>query len=305
MSSHRLVSWFAIGSFIAAVSSLGCAPDTSLDPVEDAEDRAEDLSLAFQELDIHKSNAPPGLTIITKKSEFIAHFGFAPPADLSFNSSWLIHYSMGSRNTGGYDANITSVERQGPAGNKQLVVSTEDVEPGPNCFVTMAFTNPQVTVRIPKQKKSIQIAQNGSVEITDCSPVQDFCASALCALGTVCNEYEDACVEQDFCPLAKCANGYVCDEGQDACVGRPCDPDDATSCPAGFACENHIVCITTPCPADYRCEPKAEVTCDDIGWVGTCEGSVLKYCTGDDMTVVDCAPWSCGYSDAYDYYDCQ
>lgn len=305
MFASRLTRLLALGSALLLLSPAACAPDTSLEDAEAADGRADELALPFEVLELQKAGADAGLTVITKKSEFVAFFGFAPPSSVNFNKSWLLHYSMGVRNTGGYGASITGVERVGPAGQKQLVVSTLDVEPGPNCFVTMALTNPQVTVKIAKQKKTIEVVQDGEVSVTDCGTVQDFCATALCAPGTVCDEFQDACVEQDFCPLAKCANGYVCDEDQDACVGKPCDPSDAASCPAGFACENHIVCITTPCPADYRCEPKPEVTCADIGWVGTCEGSVLKYCVGDEMTVIDCAPWTCGYSDAYEYYDCQ
>ena len=47
----------------------------------------------------------------------------------------------------------------------------------------------------------------------------DFCPTALCGPGTVCDEKQDKCVPaSDFCPTALCGPGTVCDEKQDKCV---------------------------------------------------------------------------------------
>lgn len=294
-----------LSTLLAASCLLGCAPDSGLDDRDEAaEDSEAALSLPLTVLDVRKSPAPNGLTVITKKAEFVEFFGSQPPAGLNFNKSWVLHYSMGIANTGGYAAGISQVERIGSGQGARLAVHTTDTSPGPNCIVTMALTNPQVAVVIPKQKKSIQVEQTNEALVTDCGTVQNWCAAALCGPGQVCDEFQDACVEEPFCPKVKCANGYVCDEDVDACVGRPCDPDDSNSCPAGFSCDNQIACITTPCPTDYRCEPAPAVSCDEIGWVGICQGPELKYCNGDELVVQNCAPGQCDFVEAYEYYDC-
>ncbi|MBL8741398.1 MAG: hypothetical protein JNK04_09895, partial [Myxococcales bacterium] len=101
-----------------------------------------------------------------------------------------------------------------------------------------------------------------------------------------------------------CANGYECSEELDQCIGRICDPNLANDCPQNFVCENQIACITTPCPTEFRCEPAPEVTCDQIGWEGICQGATLKYCNGDDMVTQSCSPGQCEWVEQYGYYDC-
>jgi hypothetical protein len=300
MSLTRLVSSFLLGSFLA----LGCAGTDSIGDGEQSQDLSSEISLPFEEIDVRKSNAPSGLTIIRKKADFKSFFGQDPPPTLNFNASWVIHYSMGIQNTGGYDANILQVERNGSGSSAHLFIKSQDVTPGPNCKVTMAFTNPQVTVKIPKQSTSITVDHEFSLQVTDCGTIQNWCATALCGPGMGCDEFQDACVPAPFCPLAKCAKGFVCSEEERNCVPAPCDPDEKASCPEGFVCENNIVCVTTPCPADYRCQPAPADPCESIGWVGTCEGTLLKYCIDSELYTVECAPGECGYSSSYDYYDC-
>lgn len=291
-------------AFLAAVALVACAPSSDVEVGEGADEDASELALSFVELPVTKSAADPALTVITKKADYIAFFGTQPPASVNFNKHWVLHYSTGVQSTGGYDANILSVERIGSGDGARLVVGTESVAPGPGCMVTMALTNPQMTVRIPKQKKTVSVEQAWNETMTDCSQ-PNWCASALCGPGTVCDEYVDACVEEPFCPKVKCANGYVCDEAVDACVGRPCDPNLADDCPSGFVCDNQIVCITFPCPAEYRCEPAPSDPCQGIDWVGTCEGTTLKYCDAGSLVTIECAPADCGYSESNGYYDCQ
>lgn len=290
-------------AFLAALALASCAPTSEIETGEGAEDVSAELSLAVVELPVTKSNAEVGLTVITKKADYIAFFGAAPPPDVSFNKHWVLHYSTGVQPTGGYDANILGVERIGSGTSARLVVATESVSPGPGCLVTMALTNPQTTVRIPKQKKSISVEQAWNESMTDCSE-PSWCASALCGPGTICDEYTDACVEEPFCPKVKCANGYVCDESVDACVGRPCDPDLADDCPAGFVCDNQIACITQPCPTAFRCEPAPADPCEGYDWVGGCEGTTLKYCDAGELVTIECAPATCGFADGPGYYDC-
>jgi hypothetical protein len=307
MSRRALTLVSAAILAVASSQIAACAPDTGLGEGEEAEDIASDISLTVVELPVTKSAAPEGLTVITKKADYVAFFGTQPPSNVNFQAHWVLHYSMGIENTGGYDANITAVERIGSGAGARLAIYLEEVSPGPGCFVTQALTNPQVTVRIPKQKKTIAIDQSLTETSTDCSE-PNWCASALCGPGTTCDELSDSCVEEAFCPKVKCANGYECDESVDACVGRLCDPEaapeDGMSCPSGFVCENQIVCITYPCPAQYRCEPAPEDPCQGIDWVGTCDGTTLKYCDNNQLVEVECSPYECGYNSSAEYFDC-
>jgi hypothetical protein len=292
-----------IACSLAALTLFACAPESGLPTEDGAEDSDAALALPFVELAVTKPAAPAGLTVITKKADYVAFFGTNPPADVNFNKHWVLHYSMGIQNTGGYDANITSVERIGSGANARLVIAEQAISPGPMCFVTQALTNPQVTVRISKQNKTIAIDQNLSDEITDCSE-PNWCAAALCGPGTTCDELVDACVEEAFCPKVKCANGYACSEEENACVPRSCDPEVPNDCPSGMICHNPIVCITWPCPADYRCTPAPADPCQGIGWEGTCDGTTLKYCDTNELVTIECAPADCGWNSAQAYYDC-
>lgn len=281
---RKLVAILSLGA-LAVLPVLGCAPDSGLDEVERADDVDSGLSVPFEELDVVKSPSSNGLTVLKKKSEYVAFFGQEPPPGLSFNQSWVLHYSMGVRNTGGYDTSILSVERVGKGNTAHVVVTTQEVSPGEGCIVTQALTNPQITVKIPKQKSGVTV-------------------------DLVTNEITTECGGPDpnaFCPKVKCANGYVCDEDVDACVGRPCDPNDAASCPSGMQCDNQIQCIKAPCPEDFRCEPapKPLPDCATIGWVGTCDGAVLSYCIDDVLHTVDCSPGSCEFVPEYAFYDCR
>jgi hypothetical protein len=283
---------------------VGCAPDTGLDATDEAtESGREALSLPFVELDVTKADAPPGFTVIRKKAEFEAFFGQPMPAGLDFNKHWVLHYSMGVQPTGGYAARITSVERLGAGSQKRLSIGSLDVNPGPACMVTQALTNPQTTVRIAKQKSNVAIDHYNNFELTDCSE-PDFCLSALCPEGTQCDELSDSCIDNDFCPLVRCAKGMVCDEAANACVPGPCNPDEVGACPIGFACVNHVMCITQPCPEDFRCEAVLDECAAVGGYEGSCDGSVLRFCDQGEVHAYDCGSSKCGWNESMGYYDC-
>jgi hypothetical protein len=297
---RNIFTW--LGVVLWAALAFACGSDEEAAQVAEATEVTE---LTLAELEVRKSEAPPGMTIITRKADFKAFFGQEPPAGLSFNKSWVVHYSMGVQGTGGYIATIPSVQRLGKGATAKLVVHAADEVPGSHCRVTESLTNPQITVTIPKQKKNIAVELDTIQNVRDCSE-PDWCAAALCGPGTMCNELEDACVEEAFCPKVRCANGYYCNEDVDACVGRPCDPAglEGEACPDGMVCENQIACITTPCPAQYACEPAPADPCNGIDWAGTCEGTVLSYCDANELIVVDCDPASCGWRSSQGYYDC-
>jgi hypothetical protein len=297
----RVVVAFLLSSSLALLAA-GCAPDSGLDDSEDVSREQAALSVPFETLAVTKSASPAGITVIKNKAQFKAFFGVSAPSDISFMKSWVIHYSLGIQNTGGYAAEITGIERTGFGASKLLTVHTRSVSPGPACMVTMALTNPQVTVEIPRQAAQIPIDEAAEHVLTDCSE-PNWCAAALCAMGTFCDEAVDTCVEDAFCPKVKCANGYECDEAARACVPRLCDPTDASSCPANFACENQIQCITTPCPGEFRCVEKGP--CGDVTYEGLCtEDNILQYCQSNELFVIPCGAQACGWDTQQNYFDC-
>lgn len=304
MIAKKLFSGLALaGAFLFSTSLLvACAPEApDATDVEEESSRSEGdaLSLSFQKLDVTKSNAPAGLTVLKTKAQYKAFFGSNPPASVNFNQSWVLHYSMGVENTGGYKAEIVGVDRTGTGSNKKLTITTRDTSPGQACVVTQSLTNPQMTVKINKQTSSLPIEQSATFETTDCS-VPDWCATALCGPAEKCDEATDTC-KHSFCMLAKCANGFECDDSVSACVPRQCDPNVADTCPSGFACTNQIACITAPCPTDYRCH---EAGCGSVTFEGECNGNVLAYCENKTLHTVDCQSSTCGFDAGHAWYDC-
>lgn len=300
MSFIRLVAGSALAALLAVTA---CAPEAPESGEQDdtSSERASELALEFVEVPFRKSNAQVGLSVIKNRTQFKEFFGFEAPSDLKFNKNWLLHYSLGSQNTGGYEANILSVERVGSGANARLAVGTEAVSPGPGCIVTQAFTNPQVTVKIKKQNANIGLDQTATDRVTDCSE-PNWCASALCAPNSTCDELSDSCVAEAFCPRVRCSNGFQCDEDVDACVPRECDPNVADTCPTGFECLNQIACITAPCPEDYRCIQTDP--CRGITWEGQCESNTLSYCDNQSLVIVNCLNATCGWDAANNYNDC-
>ena len=289
---------FAVLPFAGA----GCAPDSGLDTTESFSRESAALAVPFEVLPFTKSAAPAGVTIIKNKAQFKSFFGVSAPADISFVQSWVVHYSLGIQSTGGYQAEIAAIERFGSGASKKLTVHTRATSPGPACFVTMALSNPQVTVKIKRQAAQIPVEEVNELVVTDCSE-PDWCLAVMCAPNTFCDETVDACIEDAFCPKVKCGPATECDEAARACVPRACDPNDAASCPDGFACNNVIQCITTPCPADYRCVDKGP--CGDVTYEGLCtEDNVLQYCEGNELHVVPCDWQTCDFDPAHQYYDC-
>lgn len=243
----KLPSLAALSAVVFASFSLalaGCAEETA-SPAADAATEAEGSAeaetetvvsaeeelkgaVSFTTLSVKKSNAKAGLTVIESKSEYLAFFGTKPPASVDFNKHWVLHESLGVKSTGGYATSVKSVKKIASGGKTTLVVETKDVAPGPQCMVTMALTNPQATVRINKQPGVKKSELSRKTTLTDCSQ-PNFCAAALCMVGTICDEAEDACVPDPnaFCPKVKCAKGFVCSEELRQCVdedGDPCNP---------------------------------------------------------------------------------
>lgn len=286
----KLSSLSALSAVVFASLSLslaGCAEETPAPATEVAEtDESETVvsaeeelkgAISFTTLSAKKPNAPEGLTVIESKSEYVAFFGTKPPASVDFNKHWVLHESSGVKSTGGYATSVKSVKRVGKGEKASIVVETKDVAPGPMCMVTMALTNPQATVRINKQPGVKLSELVRKTTLTDCSE-PNFCAAALCAVGTLCDESTDSCLPDPnaFCPRVRCASGFVCSEELRQCVdndGDPCNPNPCGAeqtclaqypkCPAlpdgsvNPDCHPTAVC-TDPAPPENECTTDAD-----------------------------------------------
>jgi hypothetical protein len=87
--------------------------------------------------------------IFTSAAAFESYFGKPAPAEVDFSKEWAIYYAIGTRNTGGYEANVLKVQLS--ASGKTVTVTAEAVSPGDACFVTQALTSPATLVTISKQ----------------------------------------------------------------------------------------------------------------------------------------------------------
>jgi len=80
---------------------------------------------------------------------------------LDFSEGRVLLVDMGLRNTGGYSINVTSVVEY----DNYVLASVVLTEPGTNCIVSQAHTNPFQFVWVPSTK---ELLINETLEITSC-----------------------------------------------------------------------------------------------------------------------------------------
>jgi hypothetical protein len=74
---------------------------------------------------------------------------------VNFAKSTVIAVFLGTRNTGGYRAMITEIERHGA----DLVVTWQEEKPSPDLMVTQALTSPFHIVQIDKTTDPVKFAK--------------------------------------------------------------------------------------------------------------------------------------------------
>jgi hypothetical protein len=189
-------------------------------------------------------NAGQTLTriVITDARRYAALFGHAPPATVDFrNGDAVAFYGAGLKPTGGYEASIASIVRDG----KQLQITTQLVSPGTGCVVTQAVSKPFALVKFrrPVRIKWLRFTHRDAVR--DCE--QDPCAGVRCPAGSFCEAVEDraACMPSG----ASCGGiaGFLC-PGSGRCEDDPTDSCDPRTGGADFG----GVCV---CPSQNSCLP--------------------------------------------------
>ena len=83
-----------------------------------------------------------------------------PPVD--FSSEIVVAVFLGSRPTGGYSVRIADIVREGDG----IRVTAEETQPGPNCVVSQAFTQPFVLVAVTKVPGAVSF--DHTTVIQDC-----------------------------------------------------------------------------------------------------------------------------------------
>ncbi len=78
------------------------------------------------------------------------------------NAPYYYIICMGEKNTGGYSLKIKEVNR---VDNKTEII-VEEIEPGKNETVTMAFTTPTIVVEFPEYQENIVIKNTHNEEFT-------------------------------------------------------------------------------------------------------------------------------------------
>jgi hypothetical protein len=103
--------------------------------------------------------------LITTASAYRALVGGEPPADLDFRREWVVLYTAGTRMTGGFEAHIEGIQREGHG----LTITTKLVVPGPDCMVTQALTHPYALARFPRQPDAPRVSFAHVDEVRSCA----------------------------------------------------------------------------------------------------------------------------------------
>ncbi|MBU2709115.1 protease complex subunit PrcB family protein [Zooshikella marina] len=87
--------------------------------------------------------------------------------DIDFNKYAVIGAFMGVKSTGGYNINIVKAIQKEKNNRKYIEVYVNSEIPGPNCMVTMAFTQPAELALIPAEPRT-DIIFKESYEVYKC-----------------------------------------------------------------------------------------------------------------------------------------
>jgi protease stability complex PrcB-like protein len=265
-----------LATMLLVPAAVGCAAEES-EPAGVAADEAKQ-SVPFEVLEgVRKDGAEAGLTVLKSHDQYVDFFGAEPPGGVELDKHWVVHVSLGVRNTGGYEVAVQKIEKSGWV-KKTLIVYALESTPGEGCAVTQALTNPQVAVRVNKQSSTPKAKLVSSNEARDCSA------------GGACEDLGGSCLSSPFDVTfpASCEDDYAMlpqPEGTCAAINQACCVRQQCGGFAGIACSDGAVCVDDP--AD-DCDP-------GLGGAD-CGGVCIKkvFCGGfgglpcpEDMTCVD------------------
>ena len=260
--------------------------------------------------------------LIRSESGYRRVFGHASPG-IDFDEEVVVFYSAGQKNTGGYSADITAIEKR----NHRLHVTTSLSVPGPDCVVTQALSTPAVLARVHGAGRVRKARFEHTEKVEGCSK-PTLCGGIgglECPGQGSCDKDDpsDSCDPEKGadCPMlcscnvrALCIQGLVFDDSPAVCACVPdpsADPCAAVRCKAGTHCEadgGSASCVADDtsvfcggiggieCPGLGQCQDNTEDGCDpetggaDCG--GYCTCTALAKCQAD--YVFDRSPNVCG-----------
>jgi hypothetical protein len=152
--------------------------------------------------DIGDSGESEVRKIFTSEAAYDNYFGHAPPSDVDFYYDWVVFYSAGTQDTGGYDASIEKIELSSTGGT--IYVKTRLESPGSNCSVSQSESKPYVLARFSKPyPRPRYVRYTKDDDTIYCSNPTPTCATTLCSAGTHCINTSEGpeCVD-DPCPGA-------------------------------------------------------------------------------------------------------
>jgi PrcB C-terminal/Antistasin family len=255
----RLPIGFVVLSFSVplVLGYAGCSPqdiEEFLGAARDSTSPPSGAAIPFEEFndEVGVHGATETRVLIRSKQGYQDFFGHAPPPGVDLASQWVIFYAAGTKGSGGYDANILSLNRSG----KQLAAVTQLVSPGADCVVTLALTAPHVLIKFAAQPGST--ADFSKIDsVKDCGSTTSACATILCAPGTHCEPQPVQCLKapcptNGVCvpdaPVVRCGGfgGFPC-PGSGKCVDDPtdsCDPAaGGADCGGVCRCVQNVLCI--------------------------------------------------------------
>jgi PrcB C-terminal len=255
------LSSIRIFALAAAAASLAACADID----EGIESDESDVAVASADLDAKTDQpsipftvvtdnaigfAPATRTLIKTAAAYRSFFGHSAPSSVNFSTDWVVFYSAGQKNTGGYAASISNITTS--LSGVSLKVTTSLSSPGSNCPVTQSLTNPKVLVKFKKQRTTgLLFYRNDTTR--DCSPAPS-CNTVRCTATTHC---EVRVVE---CLVAPCP------------VIAGCYPN---------ACVQTVLCTTT---SHFDNTPGVCACVPNVGACNTDADCRLEddYCTGCD-----------------------
>lgn len=264
------VRLLALAASISSVALLAaCASDDH--PASADASESEDASsgkVTFTSIDTPHPVDVSGVTVIRSGAQYQQFFGQAAPKNVSFNKSWIVYASQGTRPTGGFAEAITSITKTGSGADRTLVVEVKETRPGNGCPVAQHVSIPAAAVLINKQNDTHGVEEVQDEVVTDCGQ-----GSGVACGANTCGDGEKCCSAScGICgPVKGLCPAIVCGGPVDPPAGEKCGD---TTCGADEQCCSASCGICGPkggfCPA-IECAPKPQ-TCGGIAGIACPKG---------------------------------
>jgi hypothetical protein len=296
-------------SSFASLTMFGCTtlPDGELieagdtmaaaDDAEGKADSASSISFTAFDDDIGSTGTSETRKVFTTATSYKSYFGHKAPSSVDFSNEWVVFYSAGTQNTGGYTAAVESLSKSKTG--LTLKVTTSLTSPGAGCFVNQLVTKPHTLAKFKKQPQVQYVQSYRDDQVKSCvtGPFCGGIAGIQCpGRGKCVDNPNDSCDPAtggaDCGGYCTCIQTVACmvnstfNSDPTVCACVPNDPCATTTCPTGSTCQNDngtavclSPCATVKCAAGYFCK----VTGNAVGCVpadGTCAGD-------SDCTIAD------------------